>query len=407
MASMVFGRYDYANFLTFICYAACSVSIPILLLPLAQSLDFPLDAAGGKSAGGALQLGRSIPMIGSMVLCGFAAGRWGKVKTLGYSLFFMAGGIMLAAATPNYAVLFLALAVAGIGEGVCEGLATPVIQDLHPEEPGRYINFSHGFWSVGVLSTMILVGFLLLQSVSWRWILLVVGSLSTIPALMYVWPAGKSTAHPDDGNQLHYKQVLGHAGEIMAVPRFWLFFAAMFLAGGGEFCLTFWLPSLIQLNYAGSPLSGGFGTGCFAVGMIVARLGWGYFIRQRHLKQLVVYSALGGAALNLLVPVLSSVWLLFAVCFLLGVATGPFWPSVQSYCVDRVRGDSTMMLILLSCAGVPGCGFFSWFMGYVGDHWDLRQAFYLVSICYFGLALLIIWDWLTAKGEERSVGDQH
>lgn len=158
---MKFGRYDYAAFSCFTGYACCSVVVPVVLIELARSLNFPLTD-GGMGAGGALQLGRSIPMVFAMLFCGFAAGRWGKVPTLGVSLLIMAAGIMLASAAPAYGLLFLAVAIAGLGEGVIEGLATPVVQDLHEhEEPGRYINFAHSFWSIGVVVTVLAAGALL------------------------------------------------------------------------------------------------------------------------------------------------------------------------------------------------------------------------------------------------------
>ncbi|HAL44734.1 MAG TPA: hypothetical protein DCP47_02265, partial [Phycisphaerales bacterium] len=148
---MSFGRYDYAAFTSFISYAAGSVAIPVALVALANELGFSLQA-GGLSAGGALQVGRSIPMVLAMLVCGFAAGRWGKRKTMGISVLFMGIGIGLCAIAPAYGILFFGLMIAGIGEGVIEGLATPFIQDLHLDQPGRYINFTHSFWSVGVLA---------------------------------------------------------------------------------------------------------------------------------------------------------------------------------------------------------------------------------------------------------------
>ena len=161
---MVFGRYDYAAFSCFIAYACCSLVVPVCLVQLAQSLGFPLGE-GGKGAGGALQLGRSIPMVAAMLFCGFAAGRWGKVRSLGVAMVLMSVGIGLAAIAPAYGLLFAAVAVAGLGEGVVEGLATPVIQDLHiDDEPGRYINFSHSFWSVGVVGTVMLAGLRMISS---------------------------------------------------------------------------------------------------------------------------------------------------------------------------------------------------------------------------------------------------
>ncbi|MDP6060244.1 MAG: hypothetical protein QGH33_15190, partial [Pirellulaceae bacterium] len=84
------------------------------------------------------------------------------------------------------------------------------------------------------------------------------------------------------------------------------------------------------------------------------------------------------------------------------IASAPFWPSVQSYAADRLpTTDMTMLFILLSCAGVPGCAVLTWLMGYIGDRTgDLRVAFYLVPACYLTLAAIIGFDWL--KSSPRS-----
>ena len=52
-----------------------------------------------------------------------------------------------------------------------------------------------------------------------------------------------------------------------------------------------------------------------------------------------------------------------------------------------------MLLILLSCAGVPGCGAFTYLMGVLGNRaGDLTHAFYLVPAAYALLGLLIALD---------------
>lgn len=164
---MTFGRYDYAVFTSFFAYAAGSVVIPVTLVSLSRDLGFSLEQ-GGMTAGGALQLARTITMVVSMLLCGFVAGRWGKRRTLGISVAMMSVGVLLCALAPFYGILFLALMIAGLGEGVIEGLATPFVYGLHLEEPGRYINFSHSFWSIGVMLTVLISGGLISLGVSWR-----------------------------------------------------------------------------------------------------------------------------------------------------------------------------------------------------------------------------------------------
>jgi len=394
-----FGRYDLANFSCFGAYAACSVAIPMVLVALAKDLHFPLSR-GGMAAGGALQLGRSIPMVAAMLLSGFSAGRFGKLRSLGGATLLMSVGIMFAAFAPGYLPLFAAICVAGFGEGVVEGLATPVIQDLHPDEPGRYINFTHAFWSVGVVGAVLAAGALLAWGVNWRWVLIGCSALTLIPALLYLLPS--KTRLPAERKSV--RAVFGHAADAMRLPRFWLFFVTMFLAGGGEFCLTFWTASFIQLDYGASAWMGGVGTAFFAGGMILGRMGSGVLVRQQRLSRLVLLCSATGALLGLFPPFLAGLPALFAVLFLLGIVTGPFWPSIQSHCVNQLdKTDSTMLYILLSCAGVPGCGVFAWLMGVAGNWYGLRTSFFLVPICYAGIGLLILVDeWLHRPERRRA-----
>ncbi len=394
---MKFGRYDYAAFLTFMSYAGCSMVIPLVLVVLAADLGFPLTD-GGMGLGGALQLGRSIPMVAAMLLCGFMAGRWGKRRSLGFAVLVMGAGIGLSSLAPGYGLLFAAVAVAGLGEGVIEGLATPLVQDLHAREPGRYINFAHGFWSVGLVVATLGVGYLQLRGVSWRWLVGVTGLLALLPAALLWLPTRRYRGVlPDRDEPVQVRVVWQQFLEVVKRPRFWLFFGAMFLAGGGEFCLTFWTPSFVRLSLGGDAWDGGVCTACFAGGMIVGRLGSGIVVRQHRLRELIWGAAALAILISIWIPLQGSLGWLQALLFVAGIATGPFWPSIQSYCVDRVEGDSTMIYILLSCAGVPGCGFFTWLMGALGDHFGLRVSFYLVGVCFLLMGGLIALDSLLGR----------
>jgi MFS family permease len=389
---MVFGRYDYASFLAFIAYSGGSVVVPVSLVALAHELGFSLER-GGLAAGGALHLGRTLTMVVSLLLCGFWAGRWGKRRTLGIAVLGMGVGMGLCALAPAYGLVFLALVVAGLGEGVIEGLCTPFVQDLHPEEPGRYINFSHAFWSIGVLVTVLLAGALLSHGVSWRLITGGVAAVALLPALLLLGPERPENAYPEHPHRLDRATVSDQIRSILRLPAFWRYFAAMFVAGGGEFCITFWCASYLQLHFAASAWIGGVGTACFAAGMVLGRTAEGYWVPQRHLKALIVGSALAGTAITLCLPLAGSLSLFLLLLFLSGIATAPFWPSVQSHSADRLpHVDTTMLFILLACAGVPGCGVATWAMGYLGSLGGLNRAFYLVPACYLLLALLISSD---------------
>ena len=87
-------------------------------------------------------------------------------------------GILLCSLAPAYWFVLPFLLVAGFGEGICEGIATPFVQDLHRDEPERYGSIAHSFWSVGIGAAVVLAGGLLSLGVSWRVVLGIAGLLA-------------------------------------------------------------------------------------------------------------------------------------------------------------------------------------------------------------------------------------
>ena len=149
MEKLKFGRYDLACLAAFIGYALCSLSIPISLVAMGRDLNFPLDR-GGMAAGGVLHLTRSIAIVIALMVCGLIAGRIGKRRSMGLCVVLMGSGILLCSLAPAYWFVLPFLLVAGFGEGICEGIATPFVQDLHADAPEKYVNISHSYWSIGI-----------------------------------------------------------------------------------------------------------------------------------------------------------------------------------------------------------------------------------------------------------------
>lgn len=399
---MKFGRFDYAAFLLFCTYAVCSLIIPVVLVEVAKDLSFDLDK-GGMSAGGILQMGRSATMVGSMLVCGMLSCRFGLRRSLGVAAIFMALGITLAAMSQWYWMLLAVLVIAGIGEGLVEGLATPFVGILHKDdEPGRYMNFSHGFWSVGIFCCIPLLGWLLGMNVSWRILCLVVAAVTLIPAFMLFFPGRKRLERLEGSGSFEAADSVKKTWAILKNRHFWLFFTAMFVAGGGEFGMTFWCAALLRLEYNATPFMGAIATAVFSAGMMLGRTGSGLLIKQHQLPRLIMSMAAAGAVLCVFFYFISSMIGVLVLLFFAGLASAPFWPSVQSYSVDRLNKlDSTMLYILLSCAGVPGCGVLSVVMGKVGDLWGLKAAFMVVPVCYLLLFGTIALDYFVLGGRKN------
>ena len=387
-------RYDLSAWAAIAAYAGGSVVLPVAMVELARDLGFALGD-GGMGAAGGLHMVRTVTVTAAMLACGLLATRWGKRPAVGLSAVLMAAGLLACAAAPGYGVLLVALGVAGLGEGGVEALATPYVEALHPppEEPGRYINLTHSFWSVGVVVAVLGAGALLAGGVSWRVPVALTALAAVVAAAWVLWPAAPGKAYPETPAGGGAGGAFEEAAALSRSGRFWLFFAAMGLAGGGEFCLTFWVASFIQLELTGTETSAwmaGVGTACFAGGMFVGRAGSGFLVGDHRLRTLLLASAAAGAVLAAAVPFTASLGVLLPLLGAAGLATAPFWPSTQSLAARRLRrADPTTLFVLLSCAGVPGCGVATWAMGLLGDGFGLRAAFFLVPACFLGLGLLL------------------
>ena len=78
-------KFDFFAYGAFSAYALCSLSIPLVLVAMANDLHFPL-ADGGMAAGGGLHMARSIAMVVALLMCGSVAGRLASAVKLFSSL---------------------------------------------------------------------------------------------------------------------------------------------------------------------------------------------------------------------------------------------------------------------------------------------------------------------------------
>lgn len=411
MKKLKFGRYDYACQSAFAGYAMCSLSIPVSLVFIGQTLDFPLDS-GGMTAGGMLHLTRSIAIVAALMVCGLIAMRIGKRKTMGMCVLLMGCGILLCALAPNYWFMLPFLLVAGFGEGICEGIATPFVQDLHSDAPERYVNIAHSYWSVGIAICVLGAGALLSLGVSWRYVLGAAGLMTLLSAPLFLCRENPDRKYPEKATASSLPEIWLQSKNIFRTPRFWLHCLAMFMGSGAEFCLTFWSAAYLQLTFQAAAWTAGLGTAAIAFGMFFGRNFFGLIAKENNLKAILAGAAAGTLPLVLILATIQPGFLpsrtglfilLLGVLALCGVGIAPFWPTMQVYSVKQhPELDSTMMYIYLSATGIPGAGFFTWIIGVLGDRFGLQGALFLLPVTLVLYILLLFFDsWLYRKGSPR------
>ena len=405
------GRYDILSYVTFTSYAICSLVIPIALVAMGNDLEFPMDG-GGMSRGGVLHLMRSAAMVVVLLMCGSLAARFGKRRSVGWAMLLSGSGIILCAFSEYYWLLLPFMLIAGFGEGICEGLATPFVETLHPGDPERYVSIAHSFWPVGTAVSVLGAGKLLDMGVSWRSVLFICGAGSLLVGILYF--AGRRGVQNgfdilEKANDKSSGIAVGKESRaILRSGRFWVYCFGMFIGAGAEFTLTFWAATYLQLNFNATPWQAGVGTAAIAAGMFAGRTLFGYFARERYLKHILLWSSLATIPLTLLLAFLKPEFFpsqtamyaaLMVLLFVSGIGIAPYWPVLQVYGVKQLKEfDSTLLYIYYSAVGVPGCGLFSWLLGACGDRYGLNGAFCMIPATLVVYAVTILLEgWIFAK----------
>ncbi|MGL5914138.1 MAG: MFS transporter [Bacteroidales bacterium] len=372
----MFKPADIVATLFILMYAAASTIIPISFVTIASEFNLSLTEGGG------IEGIRTILIFLTLFLSGFVSAKLGKISSLTIAGVCYVVGFGFFSLVQNYTQLLGATLIIGFGSGIIEGLVNPLVQDAHPLNSGKYLNITNAFWCMGVLTVNLLCGQLLTMGVSWRYFMIFLSFLSIVSSLVaFIVQVGKSV--PVIITPI--KMITREYKACFTSTHFWLFFVIMIFAGGVEGAFTYWSASYIQVHFAGSARMGGLGTACFALGMMSVRFLGGILIKQKYLRRFVISSAIAGFFMSFSVPFVQTQQSFLLVLFLNGLCIACFWPSLQSYAVERMSFDPTIIFILLSCAGVPGFGLTSFVMGLVADIHGFDKSFFIVPAMFIFL----------------------
>ncbi|MFW5696132.1 MAG: MFS transporter [Alkalispirochaeta sp.] len=399
MAPLKLTRLDYVAALGMFTYASSVVITPIVLLRIAEDLVF------GLAEGGGIEAVRAGFLLAILIASGFAAAHFGKTRSLAAGGMILAAGLFGYAVAPTYGVVLGSVVLVGLGGGILEALLNPLVQDEHPEDSGRYLNLVNAFFSVGVVTAVLIVGDLLTRGVSWRILVAGLGVVALTSGVLFVIfghaparsGAAAGPAEPNGASsggvdiETADIPVWSHAREIVADRTFWFLAVAMFAGGGAEAAFTFWSASYVQLGFGVLARGGAFATASFAGGMVVGRLTSGHFVRQDQLHILIIGSALFGVVAGLAAWAVTGFVAFMVVVFAAGLSIACFWPSIQSYAAAEMPDvDSTMLFILLSVGGIPGFGFSSWIMGVIAESHGLRTSLLVIPALLILLAAMMV-----------------
>ncbi len=385
-------KLDIAAIASIFIYAASATALPICLVQIADELSFNL------TQGGSLGFVSSIEQFGVLILSCFAAAKFGKIILLRSSLLILAAGLFLFTQSTTYLMSIFLILLIGFGSGFLEALLTPLVEDVHPGDSGKRMNILHAFWPIGVSFSVLLFGELLSRGVSWR--IIFSGLAIVVLFISFLYPSSKKAKLPKSRTDF------SHMGEILVKPRFWILGFSLFFAGGAEGAFAFWSASYIQLQFNAQPRFGGLGTAFFAMGMVVGRILASKLAYKYGLKKILIYSAGSSLLISFLFFRIDTLSSLFIFMFSIGITIASLWPSIQSYAGSVIKVDITVLMIFLSCFGIPGYSSATLIMGIIGDMKSLHTSFLVVPV-YLGflLLLLLLEAWIGKNVKETAISN--
>ncbi|MBI9106127.1 MAG: MFS transporter [Spirochaetales bacterium] len=377
------NRIDKSAYATMVTYAASVNILPIALVKISEELSMNLTQAG------LLGFVTSIEQFFILILSIFAAARFGKIRILRTALLITAAGLVAFAFSRSYVIAVSLIVITGFGNAMIEAVITPLVNDLHPDDGGAKMNLLHAFWPIGVCISVLIFGELLSRGLSWRVLFLGTAVLAVI--IYFTYPGAKKAKLPPS------RADLGHLGEILRRPRFWMLGIAMFFSGAGEVAYAYWAASYIQINFNTLPRAGAFGAAAFALGMAVGRIATSKLAGRFGLKKIIITSSALGAVFSLSFFIIQNPAIIYGYLFIVGLFVACFWPSIQSYAATVIDVDATALMVFLSCFGIPGTSFAVLVMGIIGDAYSLHEAFVVAPVFIFLVLVFMLLEGRVGK----------
>jgi len=209
---------DYAAMASMFFSASSVTIVPISLVKITEDLSISLTQVS------IINFIASIELLVALLLSCYIAKRFGKIKAIRWALFIIAFGLFLVSFCQTFWHILIVFLFTGFGSGLLEGLLTPIVEDLHPNDGGRKMNLIHAFWPVGVCATLLIIGELLSRGISWRYIF--PGLALLIASVNLLFPSSKKLTLPQ--SRADFK----HTIDIFSQPRFWFLGMALFFSGG-------------------------------------------------------------------------------------------------------------------------------------------------------------------------------
>lgn len=297
---------------------------------------------------------------------GIVTERIGRRRVLVLAAASLGVGLAMIGTIPAWALLLVAAVPAGFGAGAIDGGVNGLILDLFPAARGRALNSLHLFFSVGALTSPLIVGQLVEAGVAWQSLVLATAAV-TIPVAglfaIVALPLGRHSAVDARGDPVTGRVLFSWPLVALGIA------IACYVAS--EIGVSSWLVRFLDA----APLALATGAlSLFWAGLALGRLVSARFSdRVDHLRLATVSALVAGGAIivAVLVPSTGASILLFAVA---GFASGPVFPLIIAIGGERHPDRSAAVSGFLTAGAVAGGVIYPPIMGFLSVNVGLGIA---------------------------------
>ena len=285
-----------------------------------------------------------------------------------------------------FGVFFLGLTTSAL-----QFISIAALADAYPLTGGKRIGFMTSMYALGALVAPLVVSFYLSKGMNWRTLfsLLAVGSLVSFVGIIGAGDAVREQGEKitDDINGENIRREFFLWGILLLC-------VIMCIYVGFENGFTFFVDTLFA-NVLDSGL-GKFALSVFWAVMIPSRVLVGYF--AKHAKGILVTAATAIPVITIILSLMNSSTVVFALCIPLGFACGAIYPCVLNMMLPFAgKKTATATGMITTATGIGGF-IFTALTGFVGDHFGMRVAMEVLA-GFFVIALLAAIGAIKVKKE--------
>lgn len=375
----------YACYTGFITQAIVNNLGPLLFLTFQKQFDISVEAIGFL-----ITLNFGVQLVVDLLAVKY-------VDRIGYRVSMVAAHVMAAIGLVGMGVFpflfpsaYLGLVIAiicnGIGGGLIEVLASPIVEAAPSGEKEKAMSLLHSFYCFGQVGVVLLstVGFKLFGMNHWNYLPIIWAVVPFVNVFMFL----KVPIHT-----LVEKEHRLPVRELFSMKSFWIFIMMMLCAGASEQAMAQWASYFAESSLHVSKTMGDLlGPCAFAVMMGLSRVFYGKCGEKIKLEKFIICSSILCVVSYLIavfipVPILSLLG-----CALCGLSVGIMWPGTFSIAAKECTRGGTAMFAFFALAGDAGCMAGPGLTGVVAEQfpiWGLKAGLLFAMVFPIGMLLVL------------------